>query len=59
MVGYAVGGGVEYALGYGWSIKSEYIYINFKSKDFFGQGTSGDLLLRDTDLREPHQGELV
>jgi outer membrane immunogenic protein len=41
MVGYAVGGGVEYALGYGWSIKSEYIYINFKSKDFFGQGTSG------------------
>jgi len=41
MVGYAVGGGVEYALGYGWSIKSEYIYINFKSKDFFNQGTSG------------------
>jgi opacity protein-like surface antigen len=40
MVGYAVGGGVEYALGYGWSIKSEYIYINFKSKDFFNQGTS-------------------
>ena len=40
MVGYAVGAGAEYALGYGWSIKSEYIYINFKSKDFFGQGTS-------------------
>jgi outer membrane immunogenic protein len=40
MVGYAVGGGVEYALGYGWSIKSEYIYINFKSKDFFGQGNT-------------------
>ena len=40
MVGYAVGGGVEYGLGYGWSIKSEYIYINFKSKDFFNQGTS-------------------
>ena len=39
MVGYAVGAGAEYALGYGWSIKSEYIYINFKSKDFFGQGT--------------------
>ena len=39
MVGYAVGAGVEYGLGYGWSIKSEYIYINFKSKDFFGQGT--------------------
>ena len=27
--------GVEYALGYGWSIKSEYIYMNFRSKDFF------------------------
>ena len=40
MVGYAVGGGVEYALGYGWSIKSEYIYINFKSKDFFNGGTN-------------------
>jgi outer membrane immunogenic protein len=40
MVGYAVGGGAEYALGYGWSIKSEYIYINFKSKDFFGQGNT-------------------
>jgi outer membrane immunogenic protein len=40
MVGYAVGAGAEYALGYGWSIKSEYIYINFKSKDFFGQGNT-------------------
>ncbi|HEY7243230.1 MAG TPA: outer membrane beta-barrel protein [Xanthobacteraceae bacterium] len=40
MVGYAVGAGVEYALGYGWSIKSEYIYINFKSKDFFSPGQS-------------------
>jgi outer membrane immunogenic protein len=39
MVGYAVGAGAEYALGYGWSIKSEYIFVNFKSKDFFGQGT--------------------
>ena len=38
MAGYAVGAGVEYALGYGWSIKSEYIYIDFGSKDFFNPG---------------------
>ena len=35
MFGYNVGAGIEYALGYGWSIKSEYIYMNFRSKDFF------------------------
>jgi outer membrane immunogenic protein len=40
MFGYAVGVGAEYALGYGWSIKSEYIFVNFTSKDFFGQGTA-------------------
>ena len=38
MFGYSVGAGVEYALGYGWSIKSEYIFINFTSKDFFNPG---------------------
>jgi len=35
MFGYSVGAGVEYALGYGWSIKSEYIFLGFRDKDFF------------------------
>jgi outer membrane immunogenic protein len=27
--GWTVGGGMEYALGYGWSIKGEYLYVKF------------------------------
>jgi outer membrane immunogenic protein len=27
--GWTVGAGVEYALGYGWSIKGEYLYVRF------------------------------
>ena len=27
--GYTVGGGIEYALGYGWSVKSEFLYADF------------------------------
>ncbi|MBV8319229.1 MAG: porin family protein [Hyphomicrobiales bacterium] len=27
--GWTVGGGLEYALGYGWSIKGEYLYVDF------------------------------
>ncbi len=33
--GWTVGVGTEYAVGYGWSIKSEFLYVNFGSKDFF------------------------
>jgi outer membrane immunogenic protein len=40
MFGYAVGAGMEYALGYGWSIKSEYLYMDFRSKDFFNPGVA-------------------
>jgi outer membrane immunogenic protein len=35
MFGYSVGVGTEYSIGYGWSIKSEYIFLGFRSKDFF------------------------
>jgi len=35
MFGYAVGAGTEYALTYGWSIKSEYIFTQYRDKDFF------------------------
>src|SRR5262249_37751823 len=27
--GWTVGGGLEYALGYGWSVKGEYLYVKF------------------------------
>jgi outer membrane immunogenic protein len=27
--GYTVGGGIEYALGYGWSVKGEFLYADF------------------------------
>src|SRR5262249_7995344 len=27
--GWTVGGGIEYALGYGWSVKSEFLYADF------------------------------
>ncbi len=27
--GWTAGGGIEYALGYGWSVKSEFLYADF------------------------------
>ena len=35
IAGWTVGGGTEYALGYGWSIKSEFLYVDFGTKRFF------------------------
>ena len=34
--GWTVGFGAEYALGYGWSIKGEYLYMDFSEKTYFG-----------------------
>ena len=48
---------MEYALGYGWSIKSEYIYMNFRSRLLRFAGH--DLVLRSADVREPCARELV
>ena len=31
--GYALGGGVEYALDRAWSVKAEYLYLNFGKND--------------------------
>ena len=33
--GWTVGFGAEYALGYGWSIKGEYLYMDFSDKTYF------------------------
>jgi outer membrane immunogenic protein len=37
--GWTAGFGAEYALGYGWSIKGEYLYIDFSNKTYFGVNT--------------------
>jgi outer membrane immunogenic protein len=42
LIGYAVGAGVEYALGGGWSIKGEYLHLGFGSKGYdISQALSG------------------
>lgn len=33
--GWTVGGGLEYALGYGWSVKAEYLYVDFGNWNTF------------------------
>jgi outer membrane immunogenic protein len=34
LVGYAVGGGLEYALGAGWSVKGEYLHLGFGTNGY-------------------------
>jgi outer membrane immunogenic protein len=50
--GWTVGGGFEYALKYGWSIRSEYLYIKIPSYTTFtpGQGNGTLLTLAPTNL---------
>ena len=33
--GWTVGAGIEYPLGYGWSVKSEYLYVKFEDYTTF------------------------
>jgi outer membrane immunogenic protein len=42
--GWTAGLGTEYMLGYGWSIKSEFLYVDVGSKQFFGPGANGTLV---------------
>jgi outer membrane immunogenic protein len=39
-VGYVVGGGAEWAMGHGWSLKAEYQYIDLGSVDYRFRGTN-------------------
>jgi outer membrane immunogenic protein len=43
--GWTIGGGVEYALRYNWSIRSEYLYIKIPSYTTFTPGVGNGLLL--------------
>jgi opacity protein-like surface antigen len=36
--GWTVGGGAEYAVGYGWSVKGEYLYVKFDDYTTFTTG---------------------
>jgi len=47
--GWTVGGGIEYAVGYGWSIKSEYLYVKF---DDFTTFTTGPFAPINSSPRE-------
>jgi outer membrane immunogenic protein len=50
--GWTVGVGAEYALGYGWSIKGEYLYIDFSEKTFFTATTPVALAEFNVRLRQ-------
>jgi outer membrane immunogenic protein len=51
--GWTVGFGAEYALGYGWSIKGEYLYMDFSSSNYFSPTTpfNGGFLGSDYNVR--------
>lgn len=46
-VGYAVGGGIEWAIADNWSAKVEYLYLDFGSEQYFGGAGAGGF---DADL---------
>jgi opacity protein-like surface antigen len=58
-VGWVVGGGVEYGLTRNWSVKAEYLYMDFGSVSSIGDvtapsqpgGTGGALLSNSADLK--------
>jgi outer membrane immunogenic protein len=47
--GWTVGAGIEYVLGYGWSVKSEYLYVDF---DRYTTFTTGPINVNNVSPRE-------
>jgi outer membrane immunogenic protein len=47
--GWTVGGGIEYAVGYGWSVKSEFLYVKFDDYTTF---TTGPFAVGNVSPRE-------
>jgi outer membrane immunogenic protein len=47
--GWTVGGGIEYAVGYGWSVKSEFLYVKFEDYTTF---TTGPFAVGNVSPRE-------
>jgi outer membrane immunogenic protein len=50
--GWVVGVGAEYALGYGWSIKGEYLYMDFQESTYFTPTTPIAISEFKTHLRQ-------
>jgi outer membrane immunogenic protein len=54
--GWTVGGGIEYAVGYGWSLKSEFLYVKFDDYTTFTNGpfstTGGNINPRTVKLED-------
>ena len=56
--GWTVGGGIEYALGYGWSAKGEFLYVDFGNWNTFTGCTgvvgcpSGTFTNRNVNLKD-------
>jgi len=52
--GYTVGGGAEYALGYGWSVKGEFLYVDFGTYTTFTSPPFGaaDIAPRQVKLND-------
>ena len=52
--GWTVGGGIEYALGYGWSVKGEYLYVDFDHYTTFSSPPfgNGNIAPRDVKLND-------
>jgi outer membrane immunogenic protein len=49
--GWTVGGGIEYALGYGWSVKSEYLYVQFDDFTTFTSPPFGNANIAPRDVK--------
>jgi outer membrane immunogenic protein len=52
--GYAIGGGVEYALSQNWTVKAEYLYMNFGDES--SSNTDGDKFEHEIDLHTAKVG---
>jgi outer membrane immunogenic protein len=55
--GWTVGGGIEYALGYGWSVKGEFLYVKFDNFNTFTTGPfsgvgTGNVAPREVKLED-------
>jgi outer membrane immunogenic protein len=55
--GWTVGGGIEYALGYGWSVKSEFLYADFGTYTTFtsppfNTGNTANIFPRDVKVKD-------
>src|SRR5499425_1376583 len=49
--GWTVGGGIEYALGYGWSVKSEFLYADFGTFQTFTSPPFGAAGIEPRDVK--------